>query len=390
MRKGNSQQRNPSHQHTTVDQRSHSEGQRGRKKNNSESTIRNLSESPLRGRRRRMRYDPEGQCALSKEAKISLDEAWRRLQRHNAQSWKKRIDGSYLIATRAMRDIRGIFWGSDELPADDSGERILAMPERPGLMAALISDLHIVLDKPSFPIHEYQDFLHKVGKGMPRETKYSLLIPTNVQIDMGEARVTLRDYPLPLLHVPAIRAGQSPRLPSWSLRNDFVIAEEYRGDECSKKIPVQIVPPEKFITSPVIKGFHVGVSRTVSPVKTYSDINVTINTSAPTSITWGTSLQPAIQDMMMVIEGFSKPQVDPSDRVGFWDKIRLTVHSRVSVVWAGDGDVHLNLKGTCCNLRDKHHLLTPSRFPRSLRGYWPRCWLCDGVAKGRSMEHPPQ
>ena len=311
------------------------------------SRSRHHSHSPSNPRSRYMRYDPAGQCSLSQEAKLSTDEAYRKLQRHNAQSWKKRIDGAYRIQNRGMREIRGIFWGNDEMPQDADGtESILSMPDRPGLMSTLISDLHVTIDKPSFPITEYPEFLHSVGKGMPKDMEYSLLIPMNVQINMGEARVTLRDYPLPLLHVPAIRAGQSPRLPSWSLKTDFVIAEEYRGDISTKQVQVEVVPPCKFFESEPPSGFAIDVRRTVSPVKTYSDVDVSINTSASTKITWGTAYQPAIQDMMMVIENFTKPQVDPSGRVGFWDKIRLVFHSRVLVSWKGDGDVHLQLKGS--------------------------------------------
>ena len=311
-----------------------------------EARPRGRSMSPSNRRTRRWRYDPEGKCGLTGSAKVSAEEAFLKLQRYNAQSWKKRIDAIYQIQKAGMRGIRDMFGGNDDLPDVNAlPERIFKMPERPGLMSTLISDLHIVIDKPSFPIANYPQFLHKIGKGMPLDMQYSLLIPLSVQIDMGEARVTLRDYPLPLLHVPAIRPGQSPRLPSWSLKTDFVIAEEWRGSECIKKVKVEIIPPEKFSNPEIIGGFAIDVRRTVSPVKTYSDVEIAINTSAPTSITWGPSYQPAIQDMMMIIEGFTKPQVDPSDRTGFWDKIRFSVHSRVMVAWKGDGDVHLKLKG---------------------------------------------
>ena len=306
---------------------------------------RHRSPSPQDSRARRMRYNPRGTCNLSQAAKVSVDEAWDRLQRYNAQSWKKRIDSAYHNQNIGMQEIRGIFWGNDNVQNADSSEPIIAMPDRPGLMSALISDLSIVIDKPSFPIQDYPHFLHRIGKGMPHDMEYTLLIPVGLQIDMGEARMTLRDYPLPLLHVPAIRPGQSPRLPSWSVKTDFVIAEEYRGDASTKEVQVQVVPAEK-CTDPKSKGgFAINVRRTVSPVKTFSDVEVVINTSAPTSITWGTSYQPAIQEMMMIVEGFTKPQVDLSDRTGFWDKIRLNVHSRVNVIWKGDGDVHLKLKG---------------------------------------------
>ena len=312
-----------------------------------DSRSRHRSASPPSTRSQRMRYDRDGRCTLTKDAKISAKEAEYRLQKHNAESWKKRIDVAYRIQNAGMRRIRGIFWGNDDVPEnDEETEQILAMPERPGLMSTLISDLHVIVDKPSFPIKDYPQFLHRVGKGMPHDMEYSLLIPLNIQIDMGEARVTLRDYPLPLLHVPAIRPGQSPRLPSWSLKTDFVIAEEYRGAVSTKEVKVEVIPAGKYSGSESGKGYAIEVCRTVSPVKTYSDVAIAINTSAPTSITWGASYQPAIQDMMMVIEGFTKPQVDTSDRTGFWDKIRLSVHSRVDVAWKGDGDVRLQLKGT--------------------------------------------
>ncbi|TVY47953.1 UPF0648 protein [Lachnellula occidentalis] len=299
-------------------------------------------------RGRRMRYDPEGMCGISGSAKVSTTEAHEKLQRYNSQSWKMRIDRVFSQAQNGMKDLRGVFWGSDQLPDDMMDtENILEVPQRPALMATLVSDLHITIDKPSFPIAHLPEFMHQVGKGMPRDMKYSLLIPMHVKISMGEARVTLRDYPLPLLHVPAIKPGQTPRLSAWSLETDFVIAEEFRGAESVRHVKIDIIPPKnRQPGSSNEGGFAIDVRRTISPVKTYSDINMDINTGFPTRITWGASYQPAIQDMMMVIETFTKPQVDPSDRTGFWDKIRLSFHSRVSVAWKGDGDVHLMLKGT--------------------------------------------
>lgn len=327
--------------------------QRGQSKSKNEDdsdedTPRRRGRSHSRRGKRRMRYDPEGVCGISGKAKISIEEAELKMKEYNAQSWKKRIDHCYAIQNSGMKDLRGVFWGKDQLPDDmEEVENILEVPQRPGLMGALISDVHITIDKPSFPSSQLPEFLHRIGKGMPYDMQYSLLIPLHVQIDMGETRLNLRDYPLPLLHVPALKSGQSARLPSWSLKTDFVIAEEFRGPESTRHVEVEIVPPRDPRPKASNAGrFAIDVRRTVSPVKTYSDLNIDINTSLPTRITWGASYQPAIQDMMMVIEGFTKPQRDPSDRTGFWDKIRLSFHSRVLVAWKGDGDVHLMLKGT--------------------------------------------
>jgi hypothetical protein len=304
--------------------------------------------SPTRGRSDHpMRYNKDGFSGLSGTCQTSVEEAREKLSRLNAQTWKKRIDHALTTQNRSMNDIRSMFWGLDELPEDvEQKETIMAIPQRPALMALAVSDLDIIIDKPSFPLSEYPRYLHRIGKGMPLDTQYALLIPMHVQINMGEAKIQLRDYPLPLLHFPAIGNVQSSRLPSVSMKTDFVIAEEFRGIESSRVSRVVVVPQERTSSGEPTGGFAVDVRRTVAPVKTYSDMAIDINSAYPTRITWGTSYQPAIQDMMQIIESFTKPAIDPSERVGFWDKIRLTFHSRINVAWRGDGDVHLILKGS--------------------------------------------
>ncbi|KAI1000375.1 UPF0648 protein [Podosphaera aphanis] len=296
----------------------------------------------------KLRYNPDKFCEITSSAKISVKEAYENLQVYNAQSWKRRIDGIFKQIRTKNKAMREAFWGSNETPEDIvSAAEILQISERPALLEALISNLQVNIENPSFPLNELPNFINRIGKGMPHDMQYSLLVPMHVQLDVGETRVTLRDYPLPLLHVPPIDAGQPVRLPALSLKADFVIAEEMRGHESTRLDKVDIVPPRNIQSGAINQGrFSVDVQRTISPVKSYSDIKVCINTSLPTHITWGSSFQPAIQDMMMIIETFTKPQVDPSDRAGFWDKIRLSFHSRVSVAWKGDGDVHLLLKGT--------------------------------------------
>ncbi|KAL9078880.1 MAG: hypothetical protein Q9157_002216 [Trypethelium eluteriae] len=322
------------------------EGKRSRPRDDAPRP-RGRSGSPSGKDDKRIRYDTEGQCGLSRQARRNIKQARERLDMYNSQSWKRRIDRGLRFQNRAMRDIRSMLWGVDELPDDvEQTESVLDIPQRPALAALVVSDFGIVIDRPSFPTDQYPEFLHNIGKGMPKDMQYGLLIPMNLNITMGEARATLRDYPLPMLHVPAIRPGQSPRLPSLSLRTDFVVAEEFRDQESTRHVQVTVVPPKTTDAQSATKGLVVDVPRTVSPVKTFSDVKIDVNTSAATRFTWGTSYQPAIQDMMQVVEGFTKPPVDPSERVGFWDKIRLNFHSRVNVAWKGDGDVHLILKGS--------------------------------------------
>ncbi|KAL4988139.1 mitochondrial protein from FMP27-domain-containing protein [Aspergillus falconensis] len=300
-----------------------------------------------RGRAHKFRYDTDGVSSFTSEAKVSSESAWYRLQHYNARSWKAKIDAALQFQNSSIKEVRNLFEGADDPPEDvQETETVLAIPNRPALMAALISDINLTIDKPTFPSENYPLFLHNIGKGMPMSTKYALLIPMSIQLDMGEARVNLRDYPLDLLHIPGLRPGQSPRLPSWSLRTNFVIAEEYRDYKSSRKVNVELVPSSELSDGTMSPPFLLDIWRSVSPVKTYSDPVIEINTNLPTSISWGMSYQPVIQDMMKIIEGFTKVEIDPSERVGFWDKIRLSFHSRIRVKWKEDGDVHLRLKGS--------------------------------------------
>ncbi|CEJ93302.1 hypothetical protein VHEMI08900 [[Torrubiella] hemipterigena] len=335
--------------------RSRSTFARGRQETATSSWFRSRSADMYQNRDRAPRsaaiptYDPDGgNIAINGNAKVSETDARTHLDLFNAQSWRKRIDRAYQMSQDSVKELRGMFWGSNHLPDDvEETEHILEVPPRPALFSAVVSDLHILIDKPTFPLKELPDFLHKIGKGMPKDMEYGLLVPMHVSINMNETRLSLRDYPLPLLHIPGLKSGQSSRLFSVSLKTNFVLAEEFRGVESTRRIRVNIVPPRSSDPGDSNEGgFAIEVRRSIGPVKSFTDVQMDINTGLPTRFTWGPCYQPAIQDMMMVVESFTKAPVDPSDRVGFWDKLRLNFHSRIRVAWKGDGDVHLCLKGT--------------------------------------------
>lgn len=319
-----------------------------------------------------LRYDRRGTCNVSGKAQVSTGKAREALHVYNAQSWRKRIDSAFKYQMSAVQEVRDTLWGSDTTTHEyNHGETILQIPHRPALMQILMSDLHVSIDKPTFPLSHLPDFMHDVGKGLPKDTKFGLLIPMHLSLEMGETRMALRDYPLPLVHIPAIQPGRSPRTPSWSLKTNFIIAEEYRNFESTRDLKITVIPPDKMKADKHAQGFAVDVRRTVSPVKTYSDMKVEINTTQDTRFTWGSSYQPAIQHMMQTIEGFSKPQLDPSDRVGFWDKLRLSFHSRINVAWKNDGDVHLRLKGKKVAVHDmyKSNIVIGTRDPYIVVGH---------------------
>lgn len=278
------------------------------------------------------------------ETVISEDEAFQKLMEYDSTVWIQRIKWAQQEMAEKVTKKREEFWGTDDTEALNSEEVIIGLPKRPSLLTAYVNDVEFTVDRPTFARSELPDFLFRIGKGLPKNTKFAFLVPMGLRLDFSEAKILLRDYPLPFIHVPRMAPSQSARLSAWSLSADFVLAEELRNKESMRMARVVVVDPHE-VDGKRSRGLQVDVRRTVSPVKSYSDFKVKINTSLPTRITWATSYQPAIQEMMMVFETFTKPHVDPSERIGFWDKIRHVFHSGITAEWRQDSEVQLNLKG---------------------------------------------
>ncbi|KAK2745432.1 hypothetical protein FQN57_003775 [Myotisia sp. PD_48] len=350
---------------------------------------RHRSSSRGRNSKRKGRYHPPTAAQFSDSCNTEPESAWIMLQIHNFRQWKSKIDRSTHYQNPAIGEIRRLFAEADVPPPGmEDDHRIAPIPDRPGLLTVRISDVNLALDGPSFPLKELPQYLHRIGKGMPLDMQYALLIPMSIRLEMGEARANLRDYPLDLIHIPALGLGQSGRVSSWSAKSDFVIAEEFRDHESLRQVMVNVVPPNAAEIEET-NGFSVEIRRTVAPVKTYSNPTIEINTNLPTAISWSMSYQPVIQDMMKIMENFTKPEIDPSERVGFWDKIRLSFHSRIKVIWKGDGDVHLKLKGKSSHLSSLLlmaisniycDVFTGSRDPYEVTGFgagFVMCWRKD-------------
>jgi len=302
----------------------------------------------LHERKKSMRYQPESAAELSCEAQISIDAARKKLQEHDSQAWIRRFRWGSETRAKQLESIREQLWGDDEISLLlQSHEKILPLPQRPALFSIQLSQVDITLDRPSFGYDQLPQFLHDTG-GLPLDSEFTLLIPFHIKWTMNEVRVLLRDYPMPFIHIPPVHHSQhhsaSTRLHAWSVETDMVLAEELRGEESIFRCDTVVIPPD--LGRKGSPAFKISVPRTVSPVKFYSSLNVDINSSSPTKIVWGTSYQPALHDAMQVFDTFTKPQQDPSEKIGFWDKMRLIVHSDFKFNWKGGGDVHLTLKGT--------------------------------------------
>ena len=334
-------------------------------------------------RRKSMRYQPHNAVQPSSEADISIESARRKLAEHNSQAWIRRFRSGLDRRAKLLESIREQLWGDDEISLLlQSHEKILPLPSRPPLFSIQLSHVDITLDRPSFGYDQLPEFLYKTG-GLPMDTEFTVLIPFHLKWTMNEVRVLLRDYPLPFIHIPPVHHSQhhaaSTRLPAWSVETDMVIAEELGGEESIFRCDTIVIPPD--LGRKGSPAFKISVPRTATAVKFYSSLNVDINSSSPTKIVWGTSYQPALHDAMQVFDTFTKPQDDPSDKIGFWDKMRLIIHSDFKFNWKGGGDVQFTLKGTVLFFGVEF------RLAKSIHDNWSRCRIYVVLARPCGMEN---
>ncbi|CAG8497028.1 4299_t:CDS:2 [Acaulospora colombiana] len=270
----------------------------------------------------------------SPQANISIDEARTRLDMYNSRSWIKCIKAARAAKPKFRNNIDETQKG---LPIS------VTKPSRhPALLRVTVEKLLLTLSGPSFPINELPQYLNTIGKGLPLDTKFTLLVPIHLNCKFKEVWAEIRDYPLPLACIPSADLFNGKRPYSCTIEGDLVIGEELQGKESVKKAIVKIMSPHRCGDA----LYEIVVPRTISPVKIYSDLHIDVNTSKPMIVSWGMFMQPALQHVAKIFESFTKPNPDPSEVIGFWDKMRLMMHVRVLMDFRGEGNVQFFAKGT--------------------------------------------
>ncbi|KAH7344029.1 golgi-body localization protein domain-containing protein [Rhizoctonia solani] len=272
---------------------------------------------------------------------VSVEDAYRRLQQFNSSAWLEAFgNGRKALAKHEENHLRriGLIPGSLEfkpaVPLDIRPTEIV-----PPLIRLLFDGVQIELTQPTFAGtgSSLPEFLKRTGE-LPLDTEYTLLVPLNLRWEMRYAMVTLRDYPLPLLHV-----RPSPdQTPSWTATADLVIAEEIGPNDSVEWISTTVVPEGLGVPEQV--GFSILIAKTGMPVKTYSSPEVQVTSPFATDISWGVSYQPCVADVMRIIDSLSHPSRDPSSPLGFWDKIRLSLHGKLRISFVAG--LNLLVKGS--------------------------------------------
>ncbi|KAJ1599133.1 hypothetical protein NDA14_002572 [Ustilago hordei] len=299
----------------------------------------------------------------SEHEHVSYDKAKAALDAYNSSSWVRRYTNAKSEQTRrqegVLKNIYGRFTLSRSL--DDLPIKMLPIGKAAPLARSTMYRIRLQVEQAHFPIEQLRDFIHEKGAGMPKDTPYSLVVPMHIKWEMEEWRVTLRDYPMPLLHVPPTHRHETDSRKAWTFEGDIVVAEQLGGPESIRHVPAVIVPAAT--GHPDAIEYGIVISKVAMTVKMYGTPTVKLRTPFPTRLVWGQSIQPTIQDVMRVIDGITPPPHDPSPKLGFWDKLPLILHGHINFKFEDEGGFNIHMKG--------------SRDPYSIEGQaagWVKSW----------------
>ncbi|PIS49293.1 hypothetical protein CJI97_005466 [Candidozyma auris] len=285
-----------------------------------------------------------------------FDQALCRVRSTISDSWIRKVKAYKDSLTREIEENNRYIVGNElDIPESDN-DRIVGYPFVPPLLKIVMSDLDILIKSPEFPISEISQYIHDVGQGVPKDTKYNLMLPTYIDMHVNELRMHLRDYPLPLLHLPrALDAKGRGR--ALMMKGHLVIGEALCLEkEHLRQMEVQLSDPSSDLNYDLHKYDHLTINKSLSSVKIYTDMDVQFDSNGPCRFVWGQAYQFGIQQVMLNFDSFSKPPVDPSNKLGFWDKLRMLLHGKFSIRAQGSTQVEVAFKGG----RDPYDL-----FPQS-------------------------
>lgn len=293
-------------------------------------------------------YNTEEQDKAGEKEQLlpgGIEDAYHRLLENFSTSWINRINQCKQKQQEAFEKNFSFIWGNVDfrkLPPEFN-QKVLPFSTDPFLTNLIIEDIDIDVFHPSCGIDGIPEFINRVGKGVPKDTDYSIMIPMYLDAKFKEIRWHLKDYPLPFVYIPSLMANQSDEPNDIRIYGNFIITEDmFRSESEIRTVFVPLVPS---VTEGSDSYYSLSVPRTLTSVKIFSDLQFDINSKDTTQVTWGGGYQPAIQQTMQCLDNFSKPPIDPSPKLGFWDKIRYLFHARIRISWKNNGKFEVSLKG---------------------------------------------
>lgn len=277
----------------------------------------------------------------------AIEKSFNSLLKNISKSWIKRIETHRHEEKKNFLNSFDFLWGNidkSQIPPD-LNKKVVDFTTSPYLSTLIIEDIDITVFRPQCGIDNVPQFIHDVGKGVPLETEYAIMFPMYLDAKFSEIRWHLKDYPLPFVHVPHLLKEQSDFTESIRIHGDFIASEDlFQSEQEVRTIFVPLVP--SIIKENMDNYYSLLVPRTLTSIKMFANLNLEIFSNASTVVTWCESYSPAIQQVMQTVEHFTKPPLDPSKKVGFWDRLRYMFHARVKIRWQEEGKFNFCLKGS--------------------------------------------
>jgi hypothetical protein len=262
---------------------------------------------------------------LSTSQTVTNEEARYRLDWHNSRSWVRRIRRAKAEQRRREESAqKRLLISPSKLPIP-----VLELEQTVPLFRFSFVGVNVTLAPPNRSRAQLIKYMGDVSAPFKDDVQFSLMVPFDLTWTMLEAKVQLRDYPLPLLR---ILPGPS-RTPGWHVTTLFIIAEELSDDDSTMFFPIEIVPGQ--CGHDTAQPLVVNIGKAIMPTKTYARPMIKVLSEEATRITWCNSYKPGISDLTRIFETLSNPPLDPSAKPGFWDKLRLAFHWRVILDFAG-------------------------------------------------------
>lgn len=278
-----------------------------------------------------------------------------RLLQHFSRYWKYSIDGA---KEEQSQEVSQKFPEEPLSALTCEKETIMDYSSKPLLLAAQFRDLDLLVRRSDrIDTGDAHEWLYNIGKGLPKDISFSIWIPMHLDLRAkGGVRVDLLDYPLPVLHFPELSKSQDPNTNvAFQLKGELMITEQLVRHPSNIRrlfVPLKLLAPELRHKSSVDV---LEVHRTLAPMKTYTQLEVKVDSENPTRVTWCSSYRAAFHSVGLGFSSFTKPPIDRSPGLGFWDKIRLVFHARLNFSLP-KSPLFLMLKGG----KNPHHLLRTS------------------------------
>ncbi|CAG9773769.1 unnamed protein product [Ceutorhynchus assimilis] len=186
-----------------------------------------------------------------------------------------------------------------------------AAPQRTRLFAWSMTNVELMIIMDYGQIVDLKYHLRSMDKDTPwpeEDLKFSTGWCRNISLRCEEWKFQLRDFPQPLLQIKQMY-----------LCGQLAGAEQVAPDRATRTVMVDLGDP--------FEPFK--VARGMQPMKFYYDLNCEIESF---SYAFGPCWEPVIAQCNLSFNQISAPSKDPSPPLLFWDKMRLLMHGRLTMV----------------------------------------------------------